>query len=233
MMRHTNSRSSQHGLSMVELLVGVTVGLFIIAGSAMLVATQLSDNRRLLIETQLQQDLRAAADIITRDLRRAGFYQAAQQVVWTPDTSTIDADMIRTVSTVTSTTGVSTRIDYSYEREPMEKDFGFLRDTATTSLRSKLAGGTEQDLTDPKTLNITSFTISPLALSATQIECPKLCSDGTKTCWPSLNVRAYLLTIKGQSRLDPAVKRTLRTEVRLRNDYLRPNPVLLGNICPT
>ncbi len=33
---------------------------------------QLSENRRVLLETQVQQDLRAAADIIARDLRRAG-----------------------------------------------------------------------------------------------------------------------------------------------------------------
>ncbi|MBL0296208.1 MAG: hypothetical protein IPQ21_03185 [Betaproteobacteria bacterium] len=53
-------------------MVGITVGLFIVAAAAMLVTTQLGDNRRLLLETQVQQDLRATADIITRELRRAG-----------------------------------------------------------------------------------------------------------------------------------------------------------------
>ena len=51
-------------------MVGVAVGLFVVAAASMLVATQLSDNRRLTLETQVQQDLRAAADIITRELRR-------------------------------------------------------------------------------------------------------------------------------------------------------------------
>ncbi len=62
----------QRGLSLVELMVGIAVGLFIVAGTVTLATSQLSENRRVLLETQVQQDLRAAADIIARDLRRAG-----------------------------------------------------------------------------------------------------------------------------------------------------------------
>ena len=70
----TRSRATQQGASLVELLVGVAVGLFIVAGATLIVSTQLSENKRLLAETQLQQDLRAAADIMTRELRRSGYW---------------------------------------------------------------------------------------------------------------------------------------------------------------
>ena len=58
--------TSQRGMSLVELMVGITVGLFIVAAATTLMANQLSDNRKLLVETQIQQDLRASMDIITR-----------------------------------------------------------------------------------------------------------------------------------------------------------------------
>ena len=67
----------QRGLSIVELMVGIAVGLFVVAAASTLVATQLSDNRRLMLETQVHQDLRAAADIITREVRRSGYWNAA------------------------------------------------------------------------------------------------------------------------------------------------------------
>lgn len=65
-MYHREGGARQRGLSLVELMVGITVGLFVVAAAATLVANQLSDNRRLLLETQVQQDLRATMDIITR-----------------------------------------------------------------------------------------------------------------------------------------------------------------------
>jgi type IV pilus assembly protein PilW len=65
------------GLSIIELLIGIAIGLFVLAGATMVASNQLTDNRRLLLETQIQQDLRAAMDIIARDLRRGGFWDNA------------------------------------------------------------------------------------------------------------------------------------------------------------
>ena len=82
--RRRHVRSLQAGLSIVELMVGVAIGLVIVAAAALLMTGQLVENRRLLVETQLQQDLRGAADIITRELRRAGTGQdtEALDTIW-------------------------------------------------------------------------------------------------------------------------------------------------------
>jgi prepilin peptidase dependent protein B len=63
----------QRGLSIIELMVGVAIGMFIIGGAIKLFVDMFGNNRRLLIETRVNQDLRATADIIARDLRRAGY----------------------------------------------------------------------------------------------------------------------------------------------------------------
>lgn len=51
----------QRGLSLIELLVGCTVGLLIAGGATKLFVEHLRDSRRLLLEARLHQDLRATA----------------------------------------------------------------------------------------------------------------------------------------------------------------------------
>ena len=75
-------RRGQAGLSIVELMVGITISLFILAGASLVLTTQLDNNRRLLLEAQVQQDLRTTADMISRDVRRAGFWGKAYCHVW-------------------------------------------------------------------------------------------------------------------------------------------------------
>jgi uncharacterized protein YneF (UPF0154 family) len=71
-------------MSIVELMVGVAIGLLIVAAATLMMSGQLSENRRLLVEAQLQQDLRAAADIMTREIRRTGamIEPHSLQTVW-------------------------------------------------------------------------------------------------------------------------------------------------------
>ena len=73
----SRARTSQRGLSMVELMVGVVVGLFVVAGAVKLFTDYLGSNRNLLLQTRINQDLRAAADLIARDLRRGGYWRNA------------------------------------------------------------------------------------------------------------------------------------------------------------
>ncbi|OQK16827.1 hypothetical protein AU255_02680 [Methyloprofundus sedimenti] len=63
----------QTGLTLVELLVGMLVGMIVMAGAISIFSNSFnsqSDNIQL---TRLNQDLRAMMDIMERDIRRAGF----------------------------------------------------------------------------------------------------------------------------------------------------------------
>ena len=84
-----------------------------------MVATQLSDNRRLLIETQVQQDLRASMDIITRQLRRDGALPPALALLGlaTPTTGGQKSDYAGV--TVSGSTG-NNEIGFRYVRNPSE-----------------------------------------------------------------------------------------------------------------
>ena len=87
---HSHRRS--RGLSIVELLVGTAVGLVVVAAATTVVTRHARENRALAIEARLVQDLRTAADIIARDLRRAGYWGASASGVRGDDGSAVLAN---------------------------------------------------------------------------------------------------------------------------------------------
>lgn len=65
-------RRAQRGLTLVELMVGLAIGLLLTAIALVAMSQHLRENHRLLVETRLTQDLHVVMDLVSRDLRRAG-----------------------------------------------------------------------------------------------------------------------------------------------------------------
>jgi type IV pilus assembly protein PilW len=226
-------RRGQRGLSLVEMMVGVAVGLIVVAGATMLVSTQLVENRRLLIETQLQQDLRAAADIISRELRRTGAQRdlLALKGIWYPGMTNTEHNTF--AESLSPSTGL---VMYNYQPPAgLDNLLGFKLENNT--IKQQLASGNGwQELTDPNVLRVTDFVIEPADSNALQLPCPKLCSDGTSDCWPKVQVRGLKVTITGQAANNvrlTGVQRTIVSQVRLRNDYVRFFNPSANQVCPS
>ena len=213
MSRPRSSVASQRGLSLVELLVGFAVALFVVIGSIVLLVDQLRDSRRLLLEARVHQDLRAAADLISRDLRRAGFWQR---------TSTDRPNPYQDIATAGPEDAASVR--YSFSRDSLENDsidpaeatgFRLGSDTLQT-----LNGASWQAMTDPGTVRITHFSINPrVSVVPLGQFCTPACAAGTAGC-PELSLRSYVIVLRGRSATDAAVQREIRQTVRVRNDAL-------------
>lgn len=245
----SSRRAAMRGLSLVELMVGVAVSLFVVAAAALLVSSQLTDNRKLLLETQLQQDLRSTADIVTRELRRSGFWVNARSGVPDPVSGVIETNPLMALAVTSS---ASSTVHYNYQRLGLSgtRTYGFkLNDNGVIvacqsdgSGPSGICGETAnpwQELTDRNTVRITEFRISTeRATNAANddslvLPCPYPCADGTSACWPKVNVRELTVVIKGESRSDPNVKRTLTSSVRVRNDRLQVSSEAPANqACP-
>lgn len=69
--------SSQTGLSLVELMVGMAVALIVLSGLSAVYLNTSRSSRITTTATQLNQDVRAVMDIIVNDMRRAGFWATA------------------------------------------------------------------------------------------------------------------------------------------------------------
>lgn len=213
------------GLSLVELMIGIAVGLFIVAAATVMATGQLGENRRLLLESQLQQDLRATSDIITRELRRSGAIIGAQNLV---ATSTAPAQA-NAVSATTPASGVHNpaEITFRYERNIVEQGpWGFkLQDgIIKTQLVSSITGLSAgwQDLTDGSVMEVTQFrvAITPEPTDGIEVPCPKMCPSGDTTCWPRMYVRDFAVDITARLRSAPEVVRSIRSTVRARNEQV-------------
>ncbi len=232
-------RHLQRGLSLVELMVGITIGMIIAAGAAMVAVNQIGEHRRLMAETQLQQDLRTAADLIQQDLRRAGFRGAAQLGAWAPATSSGSPEMPAEpngYTTVTVTNGTTdVLMEYSYARStasgyqglaaPADKEqFGVRWNRGSQTLYLKLglnADGTPnwQPITDPEATPIVAFTVQPSTQSMSlEAFCDRTCPTGATCTPPQLALRQFDISIRAQSHLDPRVLRTVTIKERVRAD---------------
>lgn len=222
------ARAAQRGLSIVELMVGITVGLIIVAGAVLIVSTQLGNNRRLLLETQLQQDLRATADVITRELRRAGHWDQAQSGVWSEGSSAVSKNPY---AALVPASGATSDVEFRYWRRVGDTGpFGFKLETGV--IRSRI-GGAWQDLTDAQTMVVTGFTVTLSDAASYQLPCPRLCADGTQNCWPTLELRTATVDITARAKTDATVTRALSSSTRLRNDRIRFNdPLNPDLVCP-
>jgi type IV pilus assembly protein PilW len=213
--------SAQRGVSLVELMIGLALGLFIVAATSMAVVTQLDDQRRLLMATQVEQDLRGAADLIARDLRRSGYWHdAARQLSangGTPNAyTTLGAG---------DAAHPSTSVGYAYSQDAPGADNDAADPNDQTGAKldggviKLLSGGSWQPLTDPDTITVTTFQVAQSSQSIPLgAYCTQPCAPGTPNCPPVQLLRSVTIAIDAHATHDSSIARSLRTTVRLRND---------------
>lgn len=218
--RATRHAGLQRGISLVELLVGVTVGMFVVAGAAVLMSSQLGENRRLVLETQVQQDLRAAADIVVRDLRRAGHWTEAHRGLVPAGAASAASNPYASVAT-DGANGAGSEVTYAYARTAAEngaveasEQGGFRLQGQTIQM---LLGGNWQALTDVNTLQVTQFQVN-INTQTLALPCAVPCPAGSATCPPQQLMRDVTVAITGRAAHDAAVQRSVRSHARLRND---------------
>ena len=216
------ARLGQRGLSLVELMVGAAIGLIVVAAAGSVVAAHHGAARRVQVEARLMQDLRGAAELVARDLRRAGHWTAAASGVRHGD-EPITANPHATISAA-GTIGAVVALSFSTgagAASSVDDDerFGFrLRNGV---IEMQLGAGNWQALSDPGTVVVTTFSVVP-RIDETDLAtfCAKPCSAGSTTCPPRQQVRSYAVAIAGRATFDPLVMRELRSVVRVRNDVV-------------
>ena len=217
------ARRRSRGVSLVGLLVGTAIGLIVVAAAGTLAAAHLSENRRLLADARLMQDLRTAADIVARDLRRAGHWGSAASAVRSDDGG---AALVNPYSAIASAPGGVDGLVYRYSQDAVENQaldrnehFGFRLRAGVLDIQ--LGEGNWQALTDSTRLVMTDFTVEARSVDIDLARfCSAPCAAGSSRCPPRQQVRSVTYSMSARSTLDPTVRRTVRGSARLRNDAL-------------
>ena len=235
-------RSANQGLSIVELMVGITIALFIVAGATLVLTTQLDTNRRLLLEAQLQQDLRAAADMISRDVRRAGYWGRSYCNIWpamqdaaacpgeNPYNIMVPANaaapggtdsLVYARSTDSEGAGFNADdgvVDGGLAGRPRER-VGFRWNDTDFTIEYMVGTNNWQALTDKSASQVTQFNMV-VNSQVLPVPCAAAgCQARGPVCNGPLTVQSRDITfvIVARAVHDPKVQRSLRENVRLRN----------------
>jgi type IV pilus assembly protein PilW len=223
-----NTHRHQRGFSIIELMIGIAIGLVIVAAALVALTQTLRENRAVLLEARLTQDLGTAAELMTRDLRRAGHWGDSGAGVWRSPDVGVMSNPYANVDTAADADAVS----FVYSRDAAENHGIDSNERFAYRLRSgviemQLGEDNWQAMTDASTMVVSALHITPqvqeISLSGT---CSQACPAGSATCPPRQQVRSLQLQISARSATDGNVVRNLQSLVRLRND------ALIG-ACPT
>lgn len=234
-------RGQQRGLTLVELMVGITIGLIITAGASLMAVNQIGEHRRITVEVQMQQDLRLIADIVAQQIRRAGFRGWSELGVWVPEPAggapmpamestdnPFDAlaasDGGKTLTFVYETNPVlgKPRSDAtSYADDVNDADYGGFK-IDDGELKMQLGRGNWQPISDKSSYRFdsarSSFKISMQSQSLGEF-CDLPC-NGLANCPPQQDLRTITVTLVATSVLLPDVTRTIQIEERVRSDKI-------------
>jgi type IV pilus assembly protein PilW len=91
MLKRQPSRA--RGFTLIEMMVGITVGLIVLWGLSSVYLNSARGSRTTTAANQLNQDLRAVMDIMVNDIRRAGYWEGASNTANPFTTPTTDIQM--------------------------------------------------------------------------------------------------------------------------------------------
>lgn len=217
-------RRGQRGISLPELMIGLSIGLIVLTGALSLFASNLRSNTDMLKMTRLNNELRGTMDMVVRDLRRATYWGNAVNGVWYPGIAAVLANPFFTIDTATAG-----QITYLYDVNGNgtldgNETFRILRDASSGRVDLSVldAAGNVVSTTpvsDTDLTNITALTFTPVDRTATTT-CLKGGPGPVAPTPPLVHVRQVTVSLTATLRSDATVTRTLTESVRVRNDWI-------------
>ncbi len=227
----------QYGTSLIELMIGSAVGLIVLSGVTAIYANTVQINAKGLALVRLNQELNAALYLMTRDLRRSGYWagqpgvdsmgdnpfffpENALRVGQHPKEGRYSCILFSYDLNGDKQVGVgSNGANSPYYSDKNQERFGFRLRNRTVQMRSggrayDCTGGYWQSVTEPD-VEITELRF------VLQEDCRNL-SDATEPCAsdvPTQYLRKVDIHLSGRLVQDPQMKTILTESVQVRNHY--------------
>ncbi|WP_157670951.1 PilW family protein [Chitinibacter sp. GC72] len=230
------------GFTLVELLISTAIGLLILFGVLTMFIVNLSTSRQQTDQIKLTQQLRSTMDIMSSEIRRAGYWANAKNQIANSPAPTANTNPFYTIDTSDPTC-----IVFAYDQNTngtlqSNEIFGFKYENGTILVRI-ISTDTEincssstgwQAITDPNKINVTGLTFSLNSQTcyrtngATNAGCIGTATNSvgvakgaTTPITAKLESRAVIISIFAELVNDSKVQGELIEEVRIRNDQLR------------
>jgi len=227
MLKITTVNNKKNGFTLIELMISIAIGLMIMAAVLTMFVAMVGSNNDNLKSIRLNQDLRAAMGLITRDLRRAGAnLNSANNSLETLATNPFqgvtiaaneqgDANKCIVFSYDDSTVGSGTYDassasipNLTYAPNNPNELFGYRFDSANNEVESRQAGAACSVSNWAALTDSALVTITDLGFASTVV---------TEA---GINILQITITLSGQLTNDATVSRTLIESVKIRNDVM-------------
>lgn len=231
---------SQQGVTLIELMVAMVISLVVSGAMLMLLASTLGSSTRVIGMTNLTQQMRAAMQIMSRDVRRANYHanyvrcfgnlDCRSTNLNQDDDKDTDRDASAYIKAVTITTGGDC-FYYWFDRDNdgdvtnddavggfrlgSRNSVGTIEMTTTLNTSPNCDANTDWTaITDPAVVDVTSFVIDK-ALSFTDV----ITSDGATQTVEKVRIRMTAELVS-----DSTINRTIEDVIRVRNDVYTMAP---------
>lgn len=188
-------KKNQYGMTLIELMISIIIGIIVTLGALSLFLAHLKTNSTQLKAIRLNQELRSALTIMSKDIRRSGHFRDAASNIGA-------ANPFNQLSITNS----NRTINFSYDAEDdgTTETYGYQLNTTSGTLQTCASTTTActdwQDLTDGTLTNISALTFTQTTTSV----------GGT-------NLVKVSISLTGNLRTDTAFTRTLQETITLRN----------------
>lgn len=195
-----NVAKKQSGLTLIEMMIAMVLGLFVTGAIITLFLVTLKANGDDMKMVRLNQEMRAIMTLITRDIRRAGFWGGTTASPLSFEVEWDDGDELDTITF--SYDANSNGID-----DGVSEDFGYRWTGVGNPIEMLDTAGNWTGLTVNDELNVNGLEFVVGMTTA---------ADG------ATQIRAVTVTFDANSASDEAIRKELIEVVRLRNEVLKP-----------
>lgn len=215
-------KTKDAGFTLIEIMIALMINAFLFAGLITIFIVNLDHYQRMLDMSQLNEQLQAAMQVMTNDIRRAGYWSNAQNDIGTNQNNnpfmasgldlSISGSNCILFSYDHSKNGLLPTISASYDDER----YGFRLNGGAVQMRPpgaafdcSASATTWENVTEPLIITITNlgFTLNQQSLPLNNA---------------SLLVRSVDINLTGKLVSDPTIIKTLTMHVRIRNDKFVP-----------
>lgn len=220
-------RQGHLGFTLIELMIAITLGIIIVTGVLGVFSGSVRNNTQTLLNTKMTQELRAAMEVMTNEIRRSGYWAAAGTNAAADAVNPFGVEQVRSDD---GTGNACILYSYDEDKDSFPGNFderGFrLKGGAIEWYGSNAQDGCDgnsafwQSLTQPSNIQITKLNFvdnSTCWNTSTSQPCDPCATDN----WALGNVLTYTrkitVSIKAQMTMDNTRKMDMSEVVQVRN----------------
>ncbi|WP_429162177.1 prepilin-type N-terminal cleavage/methylation domain-containing protein [Aeromonas media] len=209
------------GFNLVELMVAMVAGLLLVAAASALFASILKANKTAMQVSRLNQELQSTADMMARDIQRAGYDASAatNTLLYNPTSGSSTTLFPFAFKSADDLESNCIRVRYDDNENGALDNTSAAGETRRYKYNSaekvvRLAQGDEGEVVCSQDEGDKISTDNTIAISALSFS---MISGSVST-----GVRTIRLTITGNDVKSPALALTLQRDIKLRNDGFSP-----------